>query len=87
MKTLVLVVAALLLVAGSAGDARAAGSSKLHKHHAQRYDRPAPPARGARQRYPGDHGWQPHDASKLPFGSTSWWDQMLREGRINGDTM
>jgi len=34
-------------------------------------------------RAPADSGqWYPHDASKLPFGSSIWWDQMLREGRL-----
>lgn len=31
---------------------------------------------------PDRHGWYPHDAEKLKFGSQLWWDQMEREGRI-----
>jgi len=26
--------------------------------------------------------WYARDASKLPFGSSIWWDQMLRENRL-----
>jgi hypothetical protein len=32
--------------------------------------------------YPDASGWYPRDASKLPFGSALWWDQMMREGRL-----
>jgi hypothetical protein len=26
--------------------------------------------------------WYARDTSKLPFGSSIWWDQMLRENRL-----
>jgi hypothetical protein len=26
--------------------------------------------------------WHARDANKLPFGSSLWWDQMLRENRL-----
>jgi hypothetical protein len=29
-----------------------------------------------------DGQWYARDASKLPFGSSIWWDQMLRENRL-----
>src|SRR5262245_9056128 len=29
-----------------------------------------------------DSQWYARDASKLPFGSSIWWDQMLRENRL-----
>jgi hypothetical protein len=86
MKTLILVVAAMVLAAVCALDARAAGSSKPHKHHGKRHDRQTPPARGALPTSPGNNGWRAYDTSELPFGSRSWWDQMLREGRLNSDT-
>ena len=30
----------------------------------------------------GGSEWYARDASKLPFGSSIWWDQMLRENRL-----
>jgi hypothetical protein len=36
-----------------------------------------------RARAPADGSeWYARDASKLPFGSSIWWDQMLRENRL-----
>jgi hypothetical protein len=60
-----------------AGDA-AARSRKAHKHAKSQVRQPAyrpPPTRGS------DSGYVQYDAEKLPFGSSSWWGQMLREGR------
>jgi hypothetical protein len=31
----------------------------------------------------GGSGYYEHDSSSLPFGSQRWWDQMLRENRLN----
>jgi hypothetical protein len=31
----------------------------------------------------GDSDYYEHDSSSLPFGSQRWWDQMLRENRLN----
>jgi hypothetical protein len=31
----------------------------------------------------GDSTYYVHDADRLPFGSQRWWDQMLRENRLN----
>ena len=28
-----------------------------------------------------DNGYYVHDADKLPYGTSRWWDQMLREDR------
>jgi hypothetical protein len=28
------------------------------------------------------NGWYEHDSNKLPFGSSRWWQQMLREDRV-----
>jgi hypothetical protein len=32
------------------------------------------------------NGYVQHDAEKLPFGSSNWWEQMRREGRLGGET-
>jgi hypothetical protein len=32
-------------------------------------------------RYPPREGWYVHDPEKLPFGSSRWWEEMVREGR------
>jgi len=87
MKAFLLVLAPLALLAGSMGAADAADYSTAHKRHAERNVRRPSPHLGAKPPSRGDNGWQPHDTSRLPFGSQSWWDQMLREGRMNGDTM
>jgi hypothetical protein len=34
-------------------------------------------------RYKGDSDYYEHDSSRLPFGTQRWWDQMLRENRLN----
>ncbi len=74
--------AGLALIGGFFSAALAANSHP--RQHAKHYHRQ--PATGARaERREG--AWQPHDSSALPFGSGRWWEQMLREGRINGDTM
>jgi hypothetical protein len=31
----------------------------------------------------GDSEYYEHDSNSLPFGSQRWWDQMLRENRLN----
>jgi hypothetical protein len=89
MRTLLLTVAAMLLVvdAAGAGPAQRHKRGKPHAPHAQRHDRQVAAPRGAGPVDPGNGAWRPRDANKLPFGSTHWWDEMLREGRINGDTM
>jgi hypothetical protein len=86
MKTLVAAVAAVSLVAISAGAVNAEGYSKPHKlhAHAKRYIRHAAPRRGYEPRYPDESGWYPHDSSQLVVGTTAWWDQMMREGRLGG---
>jgi hypothetical protein len=46
---------------------------KKHKQYAAH--QAAQPARPQEQ-------WYARDASKLPFGSSIWWEQMLRENRL-----
>jgi hypothetical protein len=45
--------------------------------------KPKPYAARQAARSPADGSqWHARDASQLPFGSTLWWDQMLRENRL-----
>ena len=86
MKTLVAAVAAVSLIAIPAGEVNAESYSKAHKRHAhaKRYIRHAAYHHGYEPRYPDASGWYPHDSSQLVVGTTAWWDQMQREGRLGG---
>jgi hypothetical protein len=74
MKFLVAAIASVSLIASWTYPVNAKGYSKAHKHYARskRYSHRYNPT-----------GWYPHDSSQLVVGSTAWWDQMLREGRLN----
>ena len=84
MRKLVVAAAGAVLLVALADTGRAAGAAH-RRHYAQRSHRPVPPAVRAPRR--PDEAWHAHDSGALPFGSGRWWEQMLREGRINGDTM
>jgi hypothetical protein len=83
MKIGVAAVAAVWLVAGSSSEVSAVDDAQSHGDRAMRHDRYVSPHHSLKPRYPGASGWYPHDASQLQFGSTLWWDQMLRENRLN----
>jgi hypothetical protein len=59
-----------VLLAGVATTADAKKPAKKHKQYAARTARPAPDQ------------WYERDVNKLPFGSSLWWEQMLRENRL-----
>jgi len=42
-----------------------------------------PQVYGYSNRYGGGGDYYEHDSNALPFGSQRWWDQMLRENRLN----
>ncbi len=78
------VLAAVLLVAGPAG---AQTRTEKQRHYPKRNAQDdgvsnsngyAAPRRG--------NGYVQHNADKMPFGSSAWWDQMRREGRLGGET-
>jgi len=85
MRTLIALVAAASLITGFVGEVSAEVHAKKHKHNATR-------AHYLRQnidrepRYSQTGDWYPRDANKLPFGSSIWWEQMRREGRLGGET-
>jgi len=64
------------LVVGFATTVAAKKPTKKPKQYAARQV-----SHSARARAGGTE-WYPRDASKLPFGSSLWWDQMLRENRL-----
>ena len=76
MRIVVAVLAVLSLTAGLAGEA-GARSKKTHTYAKAQVRQPAP---RAAMSYNAD-GYVERHADKLPFGSSIWWDQMLREGR------
>jgi hypothetical protein len=50
-------------------------SRKLDPNTADRFQPPLPPPSPYVER----------DASKMRFGSSEWWEQMQREGRLGGE--
>jgi hypothetical protein len=79
MRVFASALGAVLLIAGSLVPAVAQTQPKppkpeTKKEHAQ--ERSAPRGNGYREQL----------ADKLPFGSSAWWDQMRREGRLGGET-
>jgi hypothetical protein len=83
MRTLVIVLFGMSLIALLASDVGAATFSKTHHRHVKRYVGYARPTVDRQPTYPDASGWYPRDASKLPFGSAIWWEQMQRERRLN----
>jgi len=83
MTVMLAVVAALSLLVGVVGEASAETSAKKHKRYVKK-----PPAvqEYATARSTRPDSYVERDASKLPFGSAIWWDQMQREGRLGGET-
>ena len=78
MRTMVAVLAVLSLVAGLAGDCSARAKPK--KTHTYAKAQARQPARAAAASNGAD-GYVERYADKLPFGSSIWWEQMLRENR------
>jgi hypothetical protein len=75
MRTLLCAVGVLLLVAGAVSPAEAKKQPRHAKTDARRA--PAePPANGYREQL----------ADKIPMGTSAWWEQMRREGRLGGET-
>jgi hypothetical protein len=83
MRVVLVVVAALSLLAGLEGEADAKTHAKKHKHDTKK---PASVQAHSSARSYSPDVYIERDASKLPFGSANWWDQMLREGRLSGET-
>ena len=85
MRLVASALGALLLVAGSVAPAAAQTQPKPPPAYAKKA---APQYTGERQ-YAAQrrgNGYQEQLADKLRFGSSAWWDQMRREGRLGGET-
>jgi hypothetical protein len=72
------VVLALTLLVGAAVAAPAAAETKRKAHR--------PHAPGAAVATPRPADYRELLADKLPVGSSQWWEQMRREGRLGGET-
>jgi len=80
-RSLLLVLSLLLsgaLVARAGASEEAGSSDKKRKAHRTAVAHPAASPR------PG--GYRELLADKMPIGSTAWWEQMRREGRLGGET-
>jgi hypothetical protein len=85
MRLVVSALGALVLVASSAAPAGAQTQPKPPQAYAKKAS-PRYSTEGQYAARPRGNGYQEQLANKLPFGSTAWWDQMRREGRLGGET-
>ena len=76
---------ALMLVAGSSAPAGAQTQPKPPKTYAKKAA-PQYSAEGQYAAQPRGNGYKEQLADKLRFGSSAWWEQMRREGRLGGET-
>jgi len=77
MRIVVAALCTLSLLAGLSGEASGRAHTKKSKKQASAQVRQ--PSGGAATLKPDGH--IERDANRLPFGSSLWWDQMLRENR------
>jgi hypothetical protein len=84
MRRVAFALGTLLLVAGIA--APAAGQTQPKPPPA--YAKKAAPQYSGQDQYAAQprNGYQEQLADKMRFGSSAWWEQMRREGRLGGET-
>ena len=85
MRLVASALGALLLVAGSV----ASGAAQTQPKPPKPYAKKAAPQYSAEGQYaaqPRGNGYQEQLADKQRFGSSTWWEQMRREGRLGGET-
>ena len=85
MRLVASVLGALVLVAGSTAPAAAQTQPKPPPTHAKK-TAPQYSAEGQYAAEPRGNGYQEQLADRLRFGSSAWWEQMKREGRLGGET-
>lgn len=85
MRLVACALCALMLVAGAAAPAGAQTQPKPPHAYAKKAA-PQYPAAGQYAAQPRGNGYQEQLADKLRFGSSAWWEQMKREGRLGGET-
>jgi hypothetical protein len=77
MRALVVMAVGLSLLASVAPDVCAEPQKKRHARvHAPSSTSYVTPKPGYRT-----NSWYEHEANKLPMGTETWWDQMVREDR------
>ena len=77
-RLLVLSLLSGAVVAQAAASEEASASGKKHKAHK--------PAAQTRVSASSPDGYRELLADKMPIGSSQWWEQMRREGRLGGET-
>ena len=84
MRLVASALGALLLVEGSTAPVGAQTQQKPPPAYAKK----AAPQYSAEGQYAAQprNGYQEQLADKLRFGSSAWWEQMKREGRLGGET-
>ena len=85
MRLVASALGALLLVAGSTAPAGAQTQPKPPPAYAKKAT-PQYSAEGQYAAQPRGNGYKEQLADKLRFGSSAWWEQMKREGRLGGET-
>ena len=86
MRIVLAFLAALSLLAGVNDAAIADDKQQAKSEHPTQKPAAARQYSSARAATPPPDPYIERDASKLPFGSAIWWDQMRREGRLGGET-
>jgi len=85
MRLVASVLGALLLVAGAATLVAAQTQPMPPPTYAKKAA-PQHTGEGQPAARPRGNGYQEQLADKLRFGSSAWWEQMKREGRLGGET-
>jgi hypothetical protein len=86
MRSIVLAFGALALVANSAVPASAQTHDSPPKTYAKKAPRQDNGDSPSNSTQPRGNGYREHLADKLPMGSSGWWEQMRREGRLGGES-
>ena len=84
MRRVVLALGALVLAAGVGEPAAAQTQPKPRPTHAKKA---APHYSAEGHAAQPRNGYQEQLADKMRFGSSAWWEQMRREGRLGGETL
>ena len=87
MRAIVAGLVAFALVAGLAAASGAQAQSEKQKRYAKKT--PRSQVEDNSNGYAGrrqNNGYTEQLADKMRFGSSSWWEQMRREGRLGGET-
>ena len=79
MRLAILWVLSALMIFAVVAEAGASDKKRKTQKHAA-----SAPAAAATAPRPGKY--QELLADKMPIGSTAWWEQMRREGRLGGET-